>query len=214
MVVAAGAGAATAAGGHHGNSKGHVVTDPERMPKDGLVKVGLCCRKVESAIGPSWAERNIAVTDHAIFLSKPESLSSVDHIPCHEVEDVYEAGERADITNHSAHSFQDDPEKRSRFQSSHSMRSSTHSTYEDDPDETGKALVIATVENGHNSGRSTQLMFDSIEERDEWQQVLRKVRIVVLFSFGLSLVWGSQVPCQLLWQDTVSAQTSNRTDAG
>ena len=209
MVVAAGAGAATAAGGHHGNSKGHVVTDPERMPLDGLVKVGLCCRKVESAIGPSWAERNIAVTDHAIFLSKPESLSSVDHIPCHEVEDVYEAGELADITNHSC-----DSDKRGRFQSSHSMRSSTHSTYEDDPDETGKALVIATVENGHNSGRSTQLMFDNIEERDEWQQVLRKVRIVVLFSFGLSLVWGSQVLCQLVWQDTVSAQTSNFTDAG
>ena len=167
-MVAAGAASASAAHSHGGGGSKSVVTNIDQLPILESLKIGpgTCTCKVESAIGVAWAERIIMVTATSIYFSKPDSTSAVDHIPCHEVEGIHDPDEL--IPDQSHHYTMAKRGTRA------SMRS-TMSEPDDDPEDAGKGLSISTLSGGHNSGRTTHLMFETIDERDEWQQKLEQV---------------------------------------
>jgi len=150
-----------------------VVELDETMPEESqALKSGDLSRQVVSAVGSTWVKRRVMLTSNQVFFSKIDSSDVLDHIPLHEIKDILHPSKPENPDNSSPHRNQNSH----KFSKSPTNASPTQMDPlvfgDDDETSTSQILVIHTIENGHNSGRTTILLAESEIQRDEWVEFL------------------------------------------
>ena len=113
------------------------------------------------------------MTSDKVFFSEVDCSDVLDHIPLHEIKDVLDPAAFKPDTARGKGGF-------SRAKSSIKTSSPTNAKgmdplmFSDNDDDTSvcNIVVIHTIENGHNSGRTTILLAETENERDEWAKFL------------------------------------------
>ena len=71
----------------------------EKMPLEAdVIKVAVFGRQAISPIGTTYVKRNVAITEDALYISKPDSQDVLDVIPLHEIKQVCLLGFAALLT--------------------------------------------------------------------------------------------------------------------
>jgi len=146
-----------------------VVELDETMPEESqALKSSELSRQVISAVGSTWVNR----TSDQVFFSKIDSSDVLDYIPLHEIKDILHPSKPENPDNSSPHRNQNSY----KFSKSPTNVSPTQMDPlvfgDDDETSNSQILVIHTIENGHNSGRTTILLAESEIQRDEWVEFL------------------------------------------
>jgi len=156
-----------------------VVELDETMPGESqALKSGELSRQVVSAVGITWVKRRVMLTSDQVFFSKIDSSDVLDHIPLHEIKDILHPS-NLDTQGGSSPRLDQNVRKSSKsptYAFSGPMQVDPFMFGDDDEASTGQILVIHTIDDGHNSGRTTILLAESESQRDEWVVFLNTLR--------------------------------------